>query len=151
MILYIPVGIPGCGKSTLVKALSPRTTVSSDAIRAALSSVEDQSRNAAVFEIFYNNIETSLELGLPGATTFADATNLDSRSRATLCDIAQRTGADTHLILFRNLEQAIARNLKRDRVVPGDVMLRMIEKYERAVQDIEHETYNYVTEVSAVR
>jgi predicted kinase len=146
--LLIPVGIPGCGKSHWAEAIGT-AVVSTDMIREYLTGdVNDQSQNDRVFENFYAAIEKGLLLG----NVYADATNLGGMARAELRLIAQRTDATTHLILFRNLEQAIRRNAERERVVPSDVMMRMIEKYERAVTAIQrHERYDYITEVSSVR
>lgn len=149
MILYIPVGIPGCGKSTWANGLLDGVNIeSTDAIRASLGDVNDQQKNDDVFATWHHWIEAGLQ---DRESVYADATNLDGHARGTLRMIAQRTGAKTHLILFRNLEQAISRNLKRERTVPADVMIRMISKYERAAQDISYENYDYITEVSAVR
>lgn len=160
--LFIPVGIPGCGKSSLATYIGSCDVVSSDAIRARMGDVNDQSRNGAVFARYHQDIEAWLGVG---RNVYADATNLDARSRQSLRDIVYHINENAygppytklqmpvrmHLILFRNLSQAITRNTQRERVVPADAMIRMIEKYERAVAAIEHEVYDYVTEVSAVR
>jgi predicted kinase len=164
-ILYIPVGIPGCGKSHLAEALAAEIVVSTDAIREALTGdANNQDANGKVFEHFHEMINIALRSGLP---TVADATNLTVSSRADLRQIVNKINQDvselrvhdhaialgvkTHLILFRNIEQAIRRNRDRDRVVPDDVMYKMIEKYERAVADIYSEPYDYVTEIKSVR
>jgi predicted kinase len=155
-IIYIPVGIPGCGKSHLMRGLHPHAIVSSDQIREILTGdMNDQTRNGDVFKQFHENIELWLR---GGKTVAADATNLDRDARGTLRRIVadvNRVGIGgyvaTHVILFRNLSQAIVRNAARERTVPPDAMLRMIEKYERAVIDIASENYDYVTEVSSVR
>ena len=159
--LFIPVGIPGCGKSHLAHGLHPYAIVSTDAIRAQLGDVNDQSRNDQVFAQFHCNIHNFLAMG---KSVFADATNLDARARGNLRDIADQITTKamsgqltdwwpvtTHLILFRNVDQAIKRNRTRDRTVPEDVMYRMLEKYERALAEIWSEPYDYVTEVSATR
>jgi predicted kinase len=164
-ILYIPVGIPGCGKSTLALGLGPNAIISTDEIRGRLGDVNDQSKNDQVFAQFHFEIHTFL---MGDKSVFADATNLDKRARERLLGIAKQINdiaydvqdltkgemvwpVQTHLLLFRNMAQALERNQKRERTVPDDVMLRMIEKYERAVTDIGSENYDYVTEVSAVR
>lgn len=148
-VLYIPVGIPGCGKSGWANGLPDEVNIeSTDSIRSKMGDVNDQDKNQEVFETFYQWIEAGLR---DQESVYADATNLESASRSILREIAERHHAHTHLILFRNLGQAISRNLRRERVVPANVMIRMIEKYERAVRDIGYEEYNYGTEVSAVR
>lgn len=149
--LFIPVGIPGCGKSTFAESLDTTIPVSTDAIREALGDVNDQSKNNEVFAIFHNMIGIFLKDGI---SVYADATNLDSESRGRLRGIAQEAGAKTHVLLFRNLEQAIRRNAERDRVVPADVMMRMIEKYERSVNALDHHgatLFDHITEVGSVR
>jgi predicted kinase len=158
-ILYIPVGIPGCGKSHLAEGLSAHV-ISTDAIRKVLTGDENsQEANGRVFDRFHELIDLGLRAGL---NAYADATNLTVSSRAALRQIAVRANQDaelvgfgepiqTHVILFRNIEQAIKRNRERDRTVPDDVMYKMIEKYERAVTDIWSEPYDYVTEIKSVR
>lgn len=161
-ILFIPVAIPGAGKTSMASYLGEVNRVSTDDIREWIAKdVDDQSRNGDVFKHFHEQIEYMLR---GNKCVYADATNLTGR--ADLRKIVDKVNADyrskvnpygllqpvtTHLILFRNLGQAIARNSARERTVPPDVMLRMIEKYERAVIDIAGEHYDYVTEVSAVR
>lgn len=152
LMLYIPVGIPGCGKSSFVRTINCPYVVSTDAIREWIAKdVNDQSRNADVFKQYHELIRLNLAGCESYESVFADATNLDRSSRSDLRKIAQDVGAKTHLILFRNLPQAITRNASRERVVSYDVMTRMIEKYEWAIMDIPNENYDYVTEVSAVR
>ena len=148
--LFIPVGIPGCGKSTFARSLDGIIAVSTDEIREALcKDVNDQSKNDEVFATFHKMIEVFLGDGI---SVYADATNLTSQSRDRLRIIAKEAGAKTHVILFRNLEQAIRRNAERDRVVPADVMLRMIEKYERSVSALRATMiYDHITEVSSAR
>jgi predicted kinase len=79
---------------------------------------------------------------------------LDAFARLSLVNIARDAGADAHLVFFRNLAQAANRNERRDRVVPKDVMGRMVAKYERAIQDIEDESvaqfYQSVTEIRSL-
>jgi predicted kinase len=165
-ILFIPVGIPGCGKSHFGLGLSANAIVSTDDIRSRITGdANDQSANEQVFAQFHFDIHTWL---MGNKSVVADATNLDKSSRERLRAIATQINnvaydvqnldhsasliwpVQTHLILFHNLAQAIERNLRRERTVPADVMLRMMDKYERAVQDISHEDYDFVTEVSAV-
>lgn len=151
-ILYIPVGIPGCGKSTMRNRLDIATHISTDGVRAQLRKPPG-SIDQEVFDEYHRLIGSFLRAG----SVYADATNLRAFARENLLGIAQETGAKTHLILFRNLSEAILRNSARtgdapgEGAVPHDVMLRMIEQYERALMDIPHEVYDYVTEVSSVR
>jgi predicted kinase len=153
-ILYIPVGIPGCGKSTMFNRLNIDNRVSTDAARIALGR-EPGSVDQEVFDTYHAMIRSLLSSGR--RSVYADATNLRNFAREELLGIAQDAGAETHLILFRNLGEAILRNSKRtgtepgEGAVPHEAMLRMIEQYERALLDIPGEVYTYVTEVSSVR
>jgi predicted kinase len=145
-ILHIPVGIPGCGKSYMAAVLGAKV-ISTDQIREWITKdVNDQSRNGDVFKHFHEQIDYALRRG---HNVYADATNLTGRS--DLRKIAEAENAQTHLILFKNIRQALSRNAQRERVVPEEVMLHMLEKYERALMDINHESYDFVTEVSATR
>lgn len=148
--LFIPVGIPGCGKSTLTKIFDHTNmrVVSSDAIREEITGdIGDQTRNQEVFAEYHKRIEDHL---LDGLDVFADATNLRDFAREKLQAIGERTGADMHLIVFANPKQAVLRNEKRERRVAPDVMVRMLEQYEQALKDIPHEHYSSVTYIEAV-
>lgn len=151
-ILFIPVAIPGAGKSTLAKGLEPVTIESTDYVRTKLRK-EPASVDPEIFETYHRWIGMALE---NRESVYADATNLRAFARLDLSKIASRHGAKTHLILFRNVSQAIARNAQRTGTEPGtmpvppDAMLKMIEQYERALVDIASEHYDFVTEVSRV-
>lgn len=155
MSLIIPVGIPGCGKSTWsLRTLSPGALrlISTDAIRDELipngATDYDPRLNHEVFDLFHERIEDRLMRSFEHV--IADATNLDERARATLREIAARCNADTHVVIFTNVEQAIERNLKRPRTVPADAMEKMLVKYEKALRDIPLEAYNALTYISAI-
>jgi len=152
-VLFIPVGIPGCGKSTWIKGFPDSIAcVSTDNVRKSMN------RSAAsvdkdIFETYYKWLEVALD---SYTGVYADATNLRDFARADLRKMAQRHGAATHLVLFRNVEQAISRNSLRHGTVPGytavppEAMFKLIEQYERAIFDIENEHYDFITEVSSI-
>lgn len=149
--LFILVGIPGTGKSTWANTfLSHAEVVSSDAIREELTGdATDQSVNKQVFNLFHQRIGEQLA---QQNDVIADSTALDARSRAELVSIAATFDADVYLVVFSNLAQAARRNATRDRVVPDDVMIRMIDKYERFLRDLPEESDSYagVTTVKAL-
>lgn len=155
MKLFIPVGVPGCGKSTFAERVLNHTNlriVSTDGIReelvkaGKLKSVSDMSCNKEVFAKFYHRIEDHL---LDHFDVYADATNLTNNARAKFWDISDHTGSEMHVIVFTNLVNAINRNRKRDRMVDSEPMIRMLSQYEKALGDIPTERYSTVTYVES--
>lgn len=138
-LLVVPVGIPGCGKSTFASTcvnaglLGPSQVISTDAIRLALcGDIADQSRNGEVFEYAYEAMKTSLDLDL---TTFADATNVTAKAQAQMKNLSIDTGHGAlgsqilwvdFLISF---EEACERNAARRQPVPDEVMASMYLHY----------------------
>lgn len=167
--LIIPVGIPGCGKSTFAEKFFNKGTDqiwSTDAIRSVMGDVNDQSQNDEVFKRFHDYIREDL---VDGFRVFADATNLTNKARTTLRALAKLADEDRskmipqssghavdlrekvklHLIVFTNPDQAVYRNRQRERTVPHDAMMRMLENYERFHLDLaqERHLYDTVTEI----
>jgi predicted kinase len=144
--LLVPIGIPGCGKSSLATSLFPDAfVVSTDEIREELHpGVEfDASRNSEVFDLYHDRIASHLTAGV---SVYADATNLQGFARERLIDIADSSVyAELHYIVFTNKDQAVRRNTERDRVVPPEAMLRMVEQYEKMLTDIVSEPYDSIT------
>lgn len=147
--LYIPIGIPGSGKSTWCREHLRAITVSTDAIREQMGDVSDQSRNDEVFRLYHEKIQDRLTKGY---SVVADATNLTYRARLALYARAQIADASVHLILFRNLSEAVARNKARERTVPGEAMIRMLDNFERTLRDLpaEREYYKSITEIASL-
>jgi predicted kinase len=155
-ILHIPIAIPGAGKTTWTRRFLNAEWISSDDIRENMWPGEpyDYTRNDQVFETYYGDIDIALG---QGRNAVADATNLEAFSRKKLYAIAQELHADVHIILFTNVEQALARNAARagnqqgDYCVPEDAMLnKMIPRYERALVEIDSEPYTYLTRIESV-
>jgi predicted kinase len=156
--LFIPIGIPGCGKSTWArKVIDNAVIVSSDGIRkelfASLVAANDpqvkQTANARVFTIFHERIAAALKLGLD---VIADATNLTSDSRRKLRDIAADHGAVVHYVLFDNVVEAIHGNRQRDKdsTVPDHVMDGMVQKLIVTREVIHGEGFDSLTVLSSV-
>ena len=145
--LFILVGIPGCGKSTLAEQLDGEV-VSSDKIREALGDINDQSQNELVFTIFHGTLHRLLG---EGRNAIADSTALTRSARTKLREIAEHHGAETHLVFFKNPYEAIRRNAERERSVPLEAMKRMVERYERTLIDLVQERYTTITEIGSFK
>lgn len=146
--LFIPVGLPGCGKTTFgERFFEQHRRISTDDIRESLSGdASDQSKNGEVFARFHRHIEIGLKTNPEGF--YADATNLDKRARQELIAIADSVSAEIHVILFDNANQAVVRNVNRERVVPDHVMLRFADKFDKARWDVYDEGYDSITVIS---
>lgn len=164
--LHIPIGIPGCGKSTWARRKrvlstspsrysTPLDVVSSDEIRkeffVTLKSANDPKvkadANASVFRIFHQRIADMLQRG---HDVVADATNLTSDSRRKLRDIASDQGAEVHYVFFDNIAQAVEQNRQRDEdaIVPDHVMDAMVMKHTIAGFMIQGEGFDRLTVLS---
>lgn len=160
--LVIPVGIPGSGKSTWGTTLlggGKYSIVCSDDIRRRLwgSLIEahnctpevKRGRTNLVWKAFYADVEEKLKHNID---VYADGTNLRDFAREKLRDIAERTGARTHLILFDNVVQALERNVSReeDKVVPDEIQLAFINQFTLVLEDLklgEEQRYDSVTRI----
>ena len=112
--------------------------------------------NFWVFAKFHCLIHDTLKDG-DHTRIYADATNLTAGSRKDLRALARLLNANAHLILFRNKEEALARNTQRftsdsetdrDAYVPESVMGKMVEAYDQTLELIELEPYDSVTVIS---
>jgi predicted kinase len=160
--LIILAGIPGCGKSTWARQFFDLKykIVSTDEIRkrsfgslkAAHADEGDrkQINNLHVFDAFHREIREALEHGVD---VIADATNLTKSARTILLNIAEATGAQAHLVLFKNLFEATTRNAARDEdaQVPADVMDHMVGKYWNTLAEIVQESYASVTKIERLQ
>jgi predicted kinase len=144
--LFIPVGPPGCGKTTLAglavdAGLLPDVgVVSPDHYRAVLTGNRaDQSANVTVFEIVENIVEHRLTRWLD---TWVDATNLGSsvdrwKAVAAAAHIGPTLNPDPDavevvVIVFDvPLPTLLDRNERRAHPVPVDVIRRMHDAMDR--------------------
>ena len=139
MSLHFVVGLPGSGKSTLAKTLLTIGVVdeiiSTDAIRERIITFYGTSSDP----YFDPTIETDVwseatgridNLLLYGLEPLLDSTNLKPQDRRKWLDLAtqQGVGATAHL-LGTSVGASQLRNRDRTRVVPENVMNRMIRDW----------------------
>lgn len=120
-MIYLPIGIPGCGKSTFgALHFKPSEIVNPDSIREMLTDdMTNQTRNREVFEIAHKIVEVREGLGLD---TYFDATNVQPE---------RWPKGEIRTILFTTpYNECDRRNRTRSRVVPDHVMERMFKNYE---------------------
>lgn len=125
MKLYTMVGLPGAGKSTFTAAHTDCVVVCPDSIREELyGDAAVQGDGAKVFAIAFNRINAALAAGYD---VIFDATNVTHKARKT---VFQRVPCAEHIAVFVDtpLEVCIARNARRDRVVPEMVIRGMAAK-----------------------
>lgn len=139
--LYVISGLPGSGKTSLLKHVPADMIVSSDYYRKVLAgskisidqfgmyeSLSEESNNA-VFKIINTIIEEKCRLGL---TCFVDATNLTDSDRNQYIKIAKQYGMDYEvLIIDKTAEECKINNKNREKRVPEYVIDKMDLEFER--------------------
>jgi predicted kinase len=151
--LIILAGVPGCGKSTLAELFRYHyKIVSSDVIRKRLagSLKEAHREDIKPWDVFYGEIATALQHDVD---VVADATFLTVEHRQRIRDVASDCHADTHFILFKNLDEARARNAARpdETRVPPEVMEGFVDLYSDTLVRLPQECYSSVTSVGSYR
>lgn len=150
--LILLAGLPGAGKSTFAKTLLDLkySTVSSDAIRQRLagSLPKAHAQDIRPWDVFYTEIEDRLRCSID---TLADATFLTRKHRERALAVAAKTGAQTHLILFKNPAEAFERNAARDgdAHVPTHAMAGLTGLYYDTLAQIIQESYASVTKIES--
>ena len=121
------VGLPGSGKSTWLLRRGI-VGISSDRIRQVLADdPADQTIHARVFLTMRYLLRHRLAIGRP--VSYVDATHLTPEERRPYIQIGQWYGCDVEALYFDvPLEVCRERNLRRDRIVPDDALLRMAAK-----------------------
>jgi predicted kinase len=125
--IVVLVGLPGSGKSTWLEQQGV-TGISSDWIRQVLiDDATDQSIHSRVFLTMRYLLRHRLAIGRP--VSYLDATHLTADERQPYIKIAQWFECDAEAVYFNvPLEACRERNLRRQRVVPDDVLERMAMK-----------------------
>lgn len=132
--LYLPVGPPGCGKSTLREwalqqnHIKESDVVCPDDLRVWLTGDRaNQEANGAVFQVV--KIVTSNRLAHE-QDVWLDATNLHTGDRNKWVQDARMWGAKVTVILFDVDESELRlRNTTREHPVPEVVLDRMIARW----------------------
>lgn len=125
--LYIPIGAPACGKSTLganlAEAFPDILVVNPDSYREMLTGdITCQDENGAVFSICHKI--TALRLSYDQSVYF-DATNCTESRVKQLVDLASPRNEVVLIPFATSLLDCLDRNQERARVVPGTVVERM--------------------------
>ncbi|MBI3650576.1 MAG: AAA family ATPase [Acidobacteria bacterium] len=142
--LVVLCGIAGCGKSTFAaKHFLPTQIVSSDECRALIcDDAMNQQVTGHAFELWRLIIRKRL---LIGKTTVADATNLESGDRKWLLNTARYYNFFATVMVFDlPIETCLARNARRQRVVPEDALFRQYELFQASVRTIPDEGFDAV-------
>lgn len=163
--LIVLAGVPGSGKSTWAHSIFDLkySIVSSDTIRTRLygslkvaheganpGKAESSPNNKEVFDIFHREVEEKLRHGVD---VIADATHLSRKSRQRMLEIAWKTSAKAHLVIFKNLLEADFRNASRDddARVPAEVMRHMEWKFYDTLAEHMQEPWDSVMKVEGFR
>lgn len=144
MTLYIMVGIPGSGKSTVAKNLGA-IVVSSDTVREILyGSEEILGESKVVFSWVDSIVKDAL---IDGRDVIYDATCLTKKTREGIVKKFRET-ADEIVCIFVDtpLEKCIKRNSLRSRKVPEDVIRSMSAKLERPMLEEGFDRINTITD-----
>jgi len=148
MTLFMLIGLPGSGKSTVAVELDADVILSSDEIRAELfgdaashfdekilrkaRGNEDAARrlgNQKVFQTLYSRMHDHLQWD---RNVVFDATNLTKKDRQKALDLAEYNyNRDVVAVVVNTpLDECIRRNALRDRRVPEEVIRSMSERFE---------------------
>ncbi|TDC58374.1 polynucleotide kinase-phosphatase [Actinomadura sp. KC345] len=140
MGLVVLVGVTGSGKSHFARRhFTPTQVVSSDYCRGVVSDDEnDQSATGDAFDLLHYIVATRLRRGL---LTVVDATNVQSKARQSLLQIAKDHDVRSAAIVLDVPESVAAeRNAARpDRDLPAHVIPRQRRELRRGMRTLARE------------
>jgi predicted kinase len=142
--LVILVGPAGCGKSSFAaRHFQPTQIVSSDECRALIcDDAGNQRVTPLAFKLMHSIIEMRLRLG---RLTVADATNLKGKDRRLLIGLAEQAGFNAAAVVFTTpLDVCLARNARRQRVVPAEAIALQYDLLLKALPTISREGFRQV-------
>jgi predicted kinase len=125
--VVLAIGLPGSGKSSWFKR-NKITPLSSDLLRALLF---DDPTEQRFQDLIFSNLRSMLKARLIARRpmNYVDATNLTPQERQGWIKLAKDYGYEVQAVLFDvPLEVCLARNQRRERVVPEEAMRRMAAK-----------------------
>ena len=137
--LYILSGVPGSGKSSILRRLPSEMIVSADKIREnfmghlfsfnkTTQKRRSEDRNEEVFEVVRSTLKARLKERL---TTFLDATNVSDKQRSVYVKMAKEYNMEAEILIFDDIERAIIQNQDRDFIVQEVTMEKMIENFQK--------------------
>jgi predicted kinase len=141
--LILLCGPAGSGKSTwAARHFSPTQIVSSDECRALVSDdPANQRATAEAFHLMNFIIQKRLELR---RLTVADATSLKREDRKQLLRIARRLTFHATLVVFDiPIEVCLARNSKRDRMVPKQAITLQYALLQTTLRTVDSEGFDF--------
>jgi predicted kinase len=152
--LLLLIGLPGSGKSTWAKQLllecPQMQLISTDAIRGLLFG--DESIQGS-WLLIWQEIQRQLKQAtILGKTTIYDATNAQRRHRREIIALARDLGFTEIIGLWVDTPVwlCLARNQKRSRQVPEEIILKMHHQLRDAPPNLE-EGLNCLIRVSQLR
>ncbi|MBD2518489.1 AAA family ATPase [Nostoc sp. FACHB-973] len=139
--LILLIGLPGSGKSTLAKQLLaeyPRMQlISTDAIRGQLFGSEAIQGS---WLLIWQEVERQFQQAIStGNTAIFDATNAQRRHRREIITLARDLGFNHITGIWVNMPVwlCLARNKRRSRQVPEEIILRMHRQLRDAPPSLE--------------
>jgi predicted kinase len=127
MKVIVGIGVPGCGKTTYLKPLADKLRmvyINPDDIRQEITG--DPSDHTKEMEV-WAEVHARLRDAIKTKGAVVDATYTKKRDRRELINISREGGAKEIIAYWFNLPVGVcvARNNKRERVVPEEVIEKM--------------------------